>query len=689
MRALVLLAILWGQPLFAKRHALVVGINTYAKGPCVARPQMHERGFELTGACPLNRQPDLRNAVPDARTYERLLRDRYRFTDDELTVRINQQATALEIKRLLREMLLKKGLQAGDEALFYFAGHGTQVKWGGKTVEALVPYDFLLGTYPLLDLEMGALYQEALGKRIRLTVVFDTCYSGGMSRGDPTEGLRSMNDPRELAMTRLKPFVPGEGFAMLGAAQGSQTASDGPQTFTRAMVDLVQGLPWELSVNEVAQLLEPRMGGRQIPAPVGEAVNVAGRAVSQSPEEYLVLRLRKGGAVIAGGRVNGMTNGSVLSGHRVVAVRDLESDLDGEGLRAGMRVRLEHWQPGGPEAMSVWLPENLPSAEAIEELVACRSNLEPLPGARVRIGWSATGWNVREGEQTRPLVCADLPAEVGVNLPPSRELATELHAAVRPWADMLKPDPQSRFEVMGRVHDGRIQYALAQRPGTRIEGLVPVSRWNYDWYEQDGQPKEDSPPLLDCAKDPVECAVLLARRMQRSRVFLDLQEAAVRTARRMTAGRALPPPFRLELRERRGKICSPVAVKRVKSTGHYCVFLVRSPEHRMGTQRYVEMYSVDGVGLVSDGFISESKLFPDRDTDLMKSTHDLGVDFSSVRHESQQETIFLFISDKPLALEGLMSRAYQQKRSTASNRETMARLPLDFYVSAYTFPVDP
>jgi len=86
--------------------------------------------------------------------------------------------------------------QKGDTVVFYDASHGSlrvnskgnklTVLVGGQYVHAdstMVPSDAYKGGYDVRDREMTRIFNAALDKGVHLTVIFDSCHSGGISRG--------------------------------------------------------------------------------------------------------------------------------------------------------------------------------------------------------------------------------------------------------------------------------------------------------------------------------------------------------------------------------------------------------------------------------------------------------------------------------------------------------------------------
>ena len=102
----------------------------------------------------------------------------------------------------------------GDTVVFYDASHGSlrvnskgnklTVLVNGKYVHAdstLVPSDAYKGGFDVRDREMTRIFNAALDKGVHLTVIFDSCHSGGISRGiGPRYRERTLAfDPRDIA----------------------------------------------------------------------------------------------------------------------------------------------------------------------------------------------------------------------------------------------------------------------------------------------------------------------------------------------------------------------------------------------------------------------------------------------------------------------------------------------------------
>jgi Caspase domain len=83
------------------------------------------------------------------------------------------------------------GAKSGDLVYIHYSGHGGRVstifkdlKGEGQFDECLVPMDVGNDGYYLRDVEMNTLLKRMTDKGLIVTVIFDSCHSGGATRGD-------------------------------------------------------------------------------------------------------------------------------------------------------------------------------------------------------------------------------------------------------------------------------------------------------------------------------------------------------------------------------------------------------------------------------------------------------------------------------------------------------------------------
>lgn len=231
------------------RRALLVGIDQYLP----ARSGV-DAGRSVT---------DLDGAINDVEALRAVLVARFGFKTENVHVLRNGEATRDRIFTEMRNWLVSAGAK-GDVGLFFYAGHGSQVR-NSKSKEldgmdeSIVPADARLGRPDIRDKEFAALFDSALDKGIVLTAIFDSCHSGSISRGVTVRGRSRFvpADPRDAADSAAP--VPPElrGALILSAAQDLQSADEirvpdegdaSHGLFTWALVKTLRTMP----VNESA-----------------------------------------------------------------------------------------------------------------------------------------------------------------------------------------------------------------------------------------------------------------------------------------------------------------------------------------------------------------------------------------------------------------------------------------------------
>jgi len=149
-------------------HALIIGINDYAKWP------------------------RLQTAVKDATVIKETLISRYGFQPDNVILRTDRKASRLQIIEDLRYLAQSMGVH--DNLFVYYAGHGQLDDFTGDGY--WVPAEGALknpGTWVANSYIKAVLSSEKLQAK-NVVVIADSCYSGSMLRGGPS--LMSLNDRR-------------------------------------------------------------------------------------------------------------------------------------------------------------------------------------------------------------------------------------------------------------------------------------------------------------------------------------------------------------------------------------------------------------------------------------------------------------------------------------------------------------
>jgi hypothetical protein len=164
------------------RRALLVGINAYPD--------------------PANR---LEGCVNDVFLMSSVLQE-CGFAAEDIRVVLDGRATAAGIMERLHWLL--DGTADGAQRFFFYSGHGAQLPGYGvdgkiNRIDAcLVPYDFAWSPQSAItDDRLVDLYSQ-LPYRAHFMMVLDSCYSGGMTRGDPR--VRGLDPPDDIRHRMLR-----------------------------------------------------------------------------------------------------------------------------------------------------------------------------------------------------------------------------------------------------------------------------------------------------------------------------------------------------------------------------------------------------------------------------------------------------------------------------------------------------
>jgi hypothetical protein len=165
-----------------KRRALLVGINEYPD--------------------PANR---LEGCLNDVFTMSAILQESG-FGAEDIRVVFDNRASADGIMERLHWLL--DGTGPGTERFFFYSGHGAQLPVYGVngTIEridaCLVPYDFAWSRESAItDDRLVNLYSQ-LPYDAHFMMVLDSCYSGGMTRGDAR--IRGLDPPDDIRHRMLQ-----------------------------------------------------------------------------------------------------------------------------------------------------------------------------------------------------------------------------------------------------------------------------------------------------------------------------------------------------------------------------------------------------------------------------------------------------------------------------------------------------
>jgi hypothetical protein len=152
---------------------------------------------------------DLNGCVNDARAWAELLTRRYDFSESDVQLLTDADATKANMIAGIKNLLA--GATAGDVLVFTNSSHGTYVaETGGDEPmydEALCPYD--ADQNLIVDDELRELFAN-LPDGVHLTVISDSCHSGTVTRAAVGENIPGLSTPDDRRVRFLNPALRGD-----------------------------------------------------------------------------------------------------------------------------------------------------------------------------------------------------------------------------------------------------------------------------------------------------------------------------------------------------------------------------------------------------------------------------------------------------------------------------------------------
>lgn len=147
---------------------------------------------------------NLRGCVNDVEAWRVLLANSYGVPEERIRVLINKDATRANILKTFQEFLIDNpSIQRGDQILFHYSGHGSQMPAKPEDYEpdglneTISPYDTRTdGIYDIPDKTLAALLDSlAAAKGDQIIVILDSCHSGSATR--------DVEDPAAVGVRRV------------------------------------------------------------------------------------------------------------------------------------------------------------------------------------------------------------------------------------------------------------------------------------------------------------------------------------------------------------------------------------------------------------------------------------------------------------------------------------------------------
>ena len=173
-------------------YALLVGINSYLNDSI----------------------RNLRGCKNDVALMQQVLQERFDIDDSRIKTLTNRKATKANIVDGFQQHLQQAG--AGDTALFYFSGHGSQEPaspefWTidpDRQLETLVCHDSRAGKVTdLANKELRYLISQLSDRGAEVVVIIDSCHSGHASRSIENDGSASRQTSGQIEPRALDDFI--------------------------------------------------------------------------------------------------------------------------------------------------------------------------------------------------------------------------------------------------------------------------------------------------------------------------------------------------------------------------------------------------------------------------------------------------------------------------------------------------
>ena len=202
------------KPTYGKSHALVIGINDYEHAPRLAHAQN------------------------DAEAFARVLRERFEFTKDNLTILTDGDATRSEILRVFMRYAQDSNVGDDDRIVVFFAGHGHTVRARRGETGFLVPVNGDPSDLSTLIRWDDLTRNADLIPAKHMFFVMDACYGG----------LALTRNPLSVGSMRfLRDMLQRFSRQVLTAGKADETVADangprpGHSIFTGYLLDALEG----------------------------------------------------------------------------------------------------------------------------------------------------------------------------------------------------------------------------------------------------------------------------------------------------------------------------------------------------------------------------------------------------------------------------------------------------------------
>jgi len=467
-----------------KHHVLLIGIDAY------------DGGGMLTGC------------VNDIDAVQRVLLERVRVapewiqrlaaprSDQPHDTSLPSELPTLANIRAALDRLGGDAVDDGDHVFIYYSGHGTQcvVVDGDRRYarEAILPKDKLVGPTRqfLFDWELNAALARIAQRTSRVTVILDSCSSGGATRGPlPPGAANRFFATVEPVVSGTPPTSAGvvaaaasiERCQVLAACRADQRARESPGTDGMAHGELTRAFVSQLETAASGEL-ETLSWSR-----IWHALDLAVRAANPSQAPWLCGRLGRrifgfdvdeegdpGFAVVQvpegfeidAGTVHGVTEGSVVGAYAATPATfpAVGSPEDGAALRGRIRIaRAELVRSVGIAVEPFGLPDAA-RGRVVEAGRAAR--------LRVRVAGDDPVVHAALGASPMVEVVADAEEVALVRTATGWALVDDVFGAGADDGPVLAAIPADRSDLVGPVLAHYLEYVTPLRIARSYQGLA-------------------------------------------------------------------------------------------------------------------------------------------------------------------------------------------------------------------------
>lgn len=501
------------------RHALLIGINDYSASSRV--------NAAANDSEPDRDVPNLDGAVNDVQLMREMLIALYGFKPADIAALTDQQATRGAIFRKLEEHLVAPA-QKGDIVVFFFSGHGSQVRNSlspelDRLDESILPADSRTGAADIRDKELLGIFNRILDRGARLTIILDTCHSGsgarGLDGGLRTRGVRP--DLHDVADPFTAPAPEERGALVLSATRDFDLAFEvlddrgnirGAFTWAlvRAMRDGLAGEPAIETFQRAAAMLhaerpaqEPVFAGNE----QAHKTPLFGIRADQRDRRPLIAIARANGPntyMLDGGWASGVTIGSELRLPHRDDVRLEVTSLFGVAhsvarmthgdarLRPGTLLDVVTWAAPPSPPLRIWI------ARADEDVMALAHHLreeamrrgirwlddptETTPTyllRRRRTAWELVANGRRKILDAPSIASVPTGASLFVQLPAPRDVLETIDGIN--GVTLIDLPESADYVVVGRLAGAEVEYACVRPFVTRSDVAHSMLPLRTDW----------------------------------------------------------------------------------------------------------------------------------------------------------------------------------------------------------------